>query len=104
MTPSLAHETGDLRPGIWLCDCDKCRAIAAASPATVLVVKGEKDRYTITAGDLPRLPRIMLSWHDRVREIWVRVDRRPSDKCVCSRPAGPHTIACANVSATEAGR
>src|SRR5260370_7548573 len=40
----LAHDTGRLCWGMWVCDCARCRALCRQSPDVLLVIKGSDER------------------------------------------------------------
>ena len=68
----IAHDTGRLDPGTWLCSCRACITLAANAPEDVLVVlKCEtKPRMVIPAYALADAPADVIAG-DYVREVWV---------------------------------
>jgi hypothetical protein len=80
----LAHETGRLCWGMWVCDCARCRAICRESPDVLLVIKGSEERRIVTAGMVADAGADELLEEGYVREVFVaeeqprrRTRRRP---------------------------
>lgn len=67
----LAHETGVLAWGMWLCDCLVCRDLCRASPQTLIVIKGSHERRIVTAGILADASAEELIEVGYVREVYV---------------------------------
>jgi len=76
----LAHETGRLCWGMWVCDCARCRAICRESPDVLLVIKGSEERRIVTAGMVADAGADELLEEGYVREVFVAEEqprRRP---------------------------
>ena len=80
----LAHETGRLYWGMWVCDCAHCRIICRQSPDVLLVIKGSAERRIVTAGMVADAGADELLEEGYVREVFVaeeqprrRTRRRP---------------------------
>ena len=80
----LAHDTGRLCWGMWVCDCAHCRAICRESPDVLLVIKGSAERRIVTAGMVADAGADELLEEGYVREVFVaqeqprrRTRRRP---------------------------
>jgi hypothetical protein len=69
---AIAHETGKLTWGTWVCDCDKCRQICLYNPMVLLVIKSGEARTPVMAGNLARShAESFLSPTAYVREVFV---------------------------------
>jgi hypothetical protein len=70
---SLAHETGKLTWGTWLCGCEGCRQACWDFPDVLLVVKSSEDRIPVLAGKLAEstAEAFLISPTDYVREVFV---------------------------------
>jgi hypothetical protein len=67
----VAHDTGVLTWGMWLCDCRRCRELCRASPDTLLVIKGSHERKIVTAGEVADANPEELIEDGYVREVFV---------------------------------
>jgi cytochrome b len=67
----LAHDTGRLCWGMWVCDCAHCRAICRESPDVLLVIKGSIERRIVTAGMVAEAGADELLEEGYVREVFV---------------------------------
>jgi len=73
---SVAHETGSLTWGTWVCDCDACRQVCLDNPGVLLVIKSGEARTPVMAGNLARShAESFLSPTDYVREVFVAQDQ-----------------------------
>ena len=70
---AIAHETGKLTWGTWVCDCDKCRQICLYNPMVLLVIKSSEARIAVPAGKLAQhtAEHFLTSPTDYVREVFV---------------------------------
>ena len=76
----LAHETGRLCWGMWVCDCARCRALCRQSPDVLLVIKGSAERRIVTAGMVADAGADELLEEGYGREVFVAQEqprRRP---------------------------
>lgn len=67
----VAHETGSLTWGTWVCDCAVCRDICRGSPQVLLVIKGSSERRVVTAGMVADAGADELIEDGHVREVFV---------------------------------
>lgn len=67
----LAHDTGRLSWGMWVCDCARCRDICRAAPEVLLVIKGSSERRVVTAGMVADAGADELLEEGYVREVFV---------------------------------
>jgi cytochrome b len=67
----LAHDTGRLCWGMWVCDCARCRALCRQSPDVLLVIKGSNERRIVTAGMVADAGADELLEEGYVREVFV---------------------------------
>jgi hypothetical protein len=67
----VAHDTGRLYWGMWVCDCARCRAICRQSPDVLLVIKGSSERRIVTAGMVADAGADELLEEGYVREVFV---------------------------------
>ena len=88
----LAHATGRLEWGMWLCDCAGCREVCRRLPDVLLVIKGSAERKFVTAGQLAEADPEELIEQGYVREVFVaevqpliRPSRRRLDESPHSR-------------------
>jgi hypothetical protein len=74
----IAHDSGELRPGTWICDCMACEDVLRANPETPMVLKGGSGRYSLSAGELVRYGAdvIAAAHGDYVREVWAMMPAR----------------------------
>lgn len=72
----LAHESGVLAWGMWLCDCRVCRDLCRASPHTLVVIQGSHQRRIVTAGMVADASAEELIEVGYVREVFV-AERQP---------------------------
>jgi hypothetical protein len=70
-TVGLAHDSGSLVWGMWLCDCPVCRDLCRASPETLLVIKGSSEVRVVTAGLVADAGAEELLESGWVREVFV---------------------------------
>ncbi|HYR62580.1 MAG TPA: hypothetical protein VET24_08125 [Actinomycetota bacterium] len=73
----VAHDTGRLCWGMWVCDCAICRDICRASPEVLLVIKGSAERRVVTAGMVADASADELIEEGYVREVFV-AEEQPS--------------------------
>lgn len=76
----LAHESGVLAWGMWLCDCRVCRDLCRASPDTLVVIKGSHERRIVTAGMVADANPEELIEVGYVREVFVAQDQPDRDR------------------------
>lgn len=67
----VAHDTGRLYWGMWLCDCDECTEVCRRSPEVLLVIKGSSSRDVITARQYVKYGPEALVTSGYVREVFV---------------------------------
>ena len=67
----IAHDTGRLCWGMWVCDCERCRALCRQSPDVLLVIKGSDERRIVTAGMVADAGADELLEEGYVREVFV---------------------------------
>src|SRR5260370_35353928 len=73
----LAHDTGRLCWGMWVCDCARCRALCRQSPDVLLVIKGSDERRIVTAGIVADRGADELPEEGYVREVFVAQEQPP---------------------------
>jgi hypothetical protein len=82
----IAHESGTLVWGMWVCDCAVCRDICRRSPEVLLVIKGSAERRIVTAGMVADAGPEELIEEGYVREVFVAEDQ-PRRRRKRRRPA-----------------
>lgn len=73
----IAHETGTLVWGMWVCDCEECRQVCLDFPEVLLVIKSGEARTPVLAGKLAQstAEAFLTSPTDYVREVFVAQDQ-----------------------------
>jgi hypothetical protein len=69
----VAHDTGSLTWGTWVCDCEACRQVCLDFPEVLLVIKSGEARTPVKAGKLAAssAEAFLASPTDYVREVFV---------------------------------
>jgi hypothetical protein len=84
----VAHESGSLAWGTWVCDCAVCRDICRRSPNVLLVIKGSIERRVVTAGMVADAGAEELIEQGYVREVYV-AQEQPRRRRTGRRPGLP---------------
>lgn len=73
----IAHETGTLTWGTWVCDCEECRQVCLDFPEVLLVIKSSEAHTPVLAGELAQstAEAFLTSPTDYVREVFVAQDQ-----------------------------